>query len=81
MKPPSPVLPLDVLQLPVVLLQVFSERCEVLSQKVLKRLLLLGADDLARRETQAKLLCSHFHFAWHQTSNIISTVLAEANHH
>lgn len=59
----SPVLSLNILQLPVVLLQVFSERCKVLSQKVLEGLLFLCAYYLARRKGQTKFLSSQFHLA------------------
>lgn len=77
----SPVLPLSVLQLPVVLLQVFGEGGEVFPQQVLEGLLLLRADYLAGREGQAELLSSQFHLTGHQTGNIIPTVLTEADYH
>ena len=65
----------------MVLLQVFGEGCEVLSQKVLEGLLLLCADYLARREGQAELLSRQFHLAGHQTGDVVPAVLAEADHH
>lgn len=77
----SPVLPLGVLQLPMVFLQVFGEGSEVLPQKILERLLFLCADDLTRRKRKTKLLSGQFHLARNQTGDIVSTVLTEADDH
>lgn len=77
----SPVLPLGVLQLAVVLLQVLGERGEVLAQEVLEGLLFLGADYLAGREAQAELLGGQFDLAGQQAGDVVPAVLAEADHH
>lgn len=77
----SPVLPFDVLQFPVVPLQVLGQRGEIFLQQVLEGLLLLRADDLAGGKAQAELIRRALHLPGYQARDVVPTVPAEADDH